>query len=139
MLNKDVKSNPSKKDLGVFKSLLGNLMNIFNSSIGENKTKLDNSFTQKFGSKSPPGFSESDQYPPEFGTCDHPGKIRVFAGASCYSNITVKFYYMNSRKYWNYAEAFGVRHDTSPRVALVIVDSQVRYGISCFYHFVFQC
>ncbi|XP_028415895.1 thioredoxin domain-containing protein 11-like [Dendronephthya gigantea] len=124
MLNKDIKSNPSKNDLGVFKNLLGNFMNIFKSPGEEDKGKLDNRFTQTFESKSPPGFNKSDQYPPEFGTCEYPGKIRVFAGASCYSNITVKFYYMNSRKYWNYAEAFGVKYHTAPRVALVIVDSQ---------------
>ena len=113
-------------------NLLGNLMEIFKPSVSENSTsKLDNSSTESLRDDSHPDL-ESEVHPPEFGTCDHPGKIRVFAGASCYSNKTVKFYFMDSRKFWNYALAFGVRHQTSPRVALVLVDSQVVASIFYF-------
>ena len=123
-LNKDLESNPSEKNHGVFNNLLGNLMQIFNTPVTE-KPKQDNSSIESLGRESPPDL-ENDLYPPEFGTCEQPGKVIVFAGAGCYSNITVNFYYMDSRKYWNYALAFGVEHDTLPQVALVLVDSQVR-------------
>ena len=98
-------------------------MKMFKTPATENP-KLSNTSTSL--EKESPLDLDSDRYPPELGTCQHPGKVLVFAGASCYSNNTVKFYFMDSRKFWNYALAFGVRHDTLPRVALVLVDSQVR-------------
>ncbi len=127
-LNKDLESIPSKDNLGVLQNLVGNLMKIFNVPVTD-RPKLDNSSVESLASQSPPDL-ESDLHRPEFGTCDHPGKIAVFAGASCYSNISVKFYFMDSRKFWNYALAFGVRHDTLPRVALVLIDSRVRADLS---------
>ena len=117
-------------NLGMLKNLLGNFMEIFKTPVPENDTtKLDISSTESLRADSPPDL-ESEGHPPEFGTCQYPGKIRIFAGASCYSNITLKFYFMNSRKFWKYALALGVRQETSPRVALVLVDSRVRVIIA---------
>ena len=122
-------------NLGMLKNLLGNFMEIFKTPVPENDTlNLDNSSTESLRAESPLDL-ESEEHPPEFGTCQYPGKIRIFAGASCYSNITLKFYFMNSRKFWNYALALGVRQETSPRVALVLVDSRVRVIIA----FIFFC
>ena len=123
-LNKNFESSPSEDNLGLLDNLLGNVMKIFRTPSTE-KPKLANKSIDSLTNKSLSDL-ESDLPVPEFGTCQHPGKLLVFAGASCYSNITVKFYVMDSRKFWNYALAFGVRHETLPRVALVLVDSQVR-------------
>ena len=121
-LNKDLETSPSEDNLGVLDNLLGNLVKIFKTPATK-KPKLADEFIESSASKSRSDL-ESDLPLPEFATCQHPGKLLVFAGASCYSNITVKFYVMESRKFWNYALAFGVRHETLPRVALVLVDSQ---------------
>jgi hypothetical protein len=130
-LNKDFEAVPSEENIGVLNNLLGNIMKMFKTPATEN-TKLSNTSTSL--EKESPLDLDSDRYPPELGTCQHPGKVLAFAGASCYSNNTVMFYFMDSRKFWNYALAFGVRHDTLPRVALVLVDSQVRTPCMLFLH-----
>ncbi|XP_046854863.1 thioredoxin domain-containing protein 11-like isoform X2 [Xenia sp. Carnegie-2017] len=65
---------------------------------------------------------DSSYYPPEYGTCEHPGIVREFAGAYCYSNNSVTFYYMDSRKFWKFAVALGVKQNITPRTALVLLD-----------------
>lgn len=68
---------------------------------------------------------DSSYYPPEYGTCEHPGIVREFAGAYCYSNNSVTFYYMDSRKFWKFAVALGVKQNITPRTALVLLDFAV--------------
>lgn len=126
-LDKGLESNPFEKNVGVLDNILGKLTEMFKTTpVVVEKSKLAiNTSNKSFASESLPNL-ESRVHRPEFGSCERPGKIKVFSGASCYSNVTVKFYVMDSRKFWKYALAFGVDHETSHRLALILVDSSVR-------------
>ena len=126
-LNKDIESGPSENNIGMFNNLLGNLIKIFGTPAAHGSELKRDSISSANTENETSSVLEGDETNfSEFGTCDHPGKVVEFAGASCYSNMTVKFYFMDSRKFWNYALAFGVKNDTLPRVALVLVDTKVR-------------
>lgn len=115
ILNGDIKEAVSRNDPGILKRLLGNLMTMFTSgTAGDTEEQTGDRIAGSDGATRFPEYHE-------YGTCEQRGKIRVFNGASCYSNITVKYYFMDSRKYWSYAVAFGVKHVPS-RVALILVD-----------------
>ena len=121
----NVEDTVSRNNPGILNRLLGNLMTMFSSDVSEDRKKILVGSTERGRDASSENISQTSEYQ-EYGTCDRPGKVRVFEGASCYSNITLNFYLMDSRKYWRYAEAVGVQHDFPSRVALVIVDVKVR-------------
>lgn len=56
--------------------------------------------------------------------CNQTGHVTHFHGASCHSNRSVNFFYMDSERFWSVAERFGV-HGIQNKVCLVIVDVKV--------------
>jgi hypothetical protein len=60
--------------------------------------------------------------------CNRTGHVTIFHGASCYSNRSVNFFYMDSGRFWSVAQRLGVKGnpaDIKHKVALIIVDVKV--------------
>ena len=124
ILNESIEGVVSRNDAGILRRIFGTLMTLFSSSVAAGDKKFLDGFSNGRKNSNSRNVSQVSEYQ-EYGTCERRGKVRVFDGAGCYSNLTVNFYIMDSRKYWSYALAFGVKHDNL-QVALVIVDVQVR-------------
>ena len=59
-------------------------------------------------------------------SCGPKGHVTDFAGAGCYSNRSVNFFVMDSTEYWGVAERLGVKSTSQGKIALVIVDFEVK-------------
>lgn len=61
--------------------------------------------------------------------CNRTGHVTVFNGASCHSNRSVNFFYMDIGRFWSVAQRLGVKGSVDvlkTKVALVVVDVKVR-------------
>lgn len=64
------------------------------------------------------GFNSSDG-------CNRTGHITQFYGASCRSNRSVNFFYMDSERFWGVAQRLGAHDGNKNKTCLLVIDTKV--------------